>query len=315
MSVPTIPVIERPIVSDPLYVTTGTNYTIPSTAPYLVLIQPSAQDIVITVSSGKSHRIMNISTTNRLIVDVITAPNVTVQPGQGLDAIWDSTSNLHWTWTWNTAVSTSTSSSDTYLTAATHGRTDAEIGRPLYNSTIFVDTNIEHWPTSVLLQKISNDVLKIAKPGDCITLSTTLLSGGDAMNLTLGRNVWWDNSATLYKQTRMADAQPGVPAILYILAIDTVADTFTAVVRPLVAQPWRKLTEYTLTGTDVTNKECALITAGIAMDAMVWFNGVLVSSADATFNPLTGVLDWDGLALDGQAEAGMKVQGLYEPLL
>lgn len=315
MSVPTIPVIARPIVSDPLYVTTGTNYTVPSTAPYLVLIQPSAQDIVITVSSGKSHRILNISPTNRLIVDVITSPNVTVQPGQGLDAIWDSASNLHWTWTWNTSSSSSPASSDTYLTAATHGRTDAEIGRPLFNSTIFIDTDATHFPTSVLLQKITNDVLKIAKPGDCITLSTTLLDGGDTMNLTLGRNVWWDNSATKYKQTRMTDAALGVPAILYILAIDTVADTFTAVVRPLVAQPWRQIPEYTLTGTDITNKQCGLITAGIAVNALVWFNGHLCSSLDATFNSLTGVLSWSGLALDGQALAGMKVQGLYEPLL
>lgn len=300
----------RPITSDPYYISTGVNHTVPTTASYLVLAQPTVDDVVFTVSSGRSHYIMNIGT-KRAIVDVITAPNVTLQSGQALKVIWDSASNLHWTFLENTSIASGATT--TNYVQASHGRVSGEVGRPLFNGAIYDDADISHWPTGILLAVFDTSTISIAKPGDVVTLSTTLLSGGDAINLSLGRNVWWDKSATLYKQTRMTDSHPGVPAQLYILSVGT--GTFTAVVKQFVAQPMRKLAEYTLTGTDVTNKQCGLITAGVAVDAVVFFNGVLVSSLDATFNSLTGVLSWTGLGLDGQAEAGMKVQGLYEPLL
>lgn len=307
---PAITAQPRPITSDPYYVVTGTNHTIPNTAAYLVLAQPSVDDVVFTVSSGRSHTIMNIGS-KRAIVDVITAPNVTLQSGQALKVIWDATSNLHWTFLQNTAIASGATT--TNYVQASHGRVSGEVGRPLFNGAIFDDADISHWPTGILQAVFDTSTIAIYKTGDVVTLSTSLLSGGDAINLSLGRNVWWDKSATLYKQTRQTDSHPGVPAQLYILSVGT--GTFTAVVRPFVAQPLRKIPEYTLTGTDVTNKQCGLLTAGVAVDALVFFNGVSVSSADATFNSLTGVLSWTGLGLDGQAEAGMKVQGLFEPLL
>ena len=154
--------------------------------------------------------------------------------------------------------------------------------------------------------------IAIDKPGDVVTYPTTLISGGDAINLALGRKLWWDKSATLYKQARESTSHPGAPAQLYVLSVGT--GTFTAIVLPLVGQCLRKAPEYTLTATDITNKSCGLLTAGLAIDAVVWFNGTLVSSLDASFNSLTGVLSWSGLGLDGQALAGMRVQTLYEPL-
>lgn len=307
----TIPVEPKSTVSDPTAVTTGVNHTVTAASNYIVNVTPTVDDVVITVSSGRSHRILNSSTTKRLIVDSTIAANVTAQPGQAVDVMWDSAANQHRTFLFNSA-STSGAVTTVY-TQAGHGRGFGEIGRPVSNGALFVDTDITTWPTGILTNVIDTSNFEIAVTGDIVTLFTALLDGGVGINLSLGRNVWWDASAALYKQTRQNDAIKGVPALLYILSVG--ATTFQAVVRPMVAVPWRAFTEYTLTGTDITNKGCSVIPAGVAIDGLVYAGGILLSSADATFNALTGVVDWTGKALDGRAVAGMKMQGMYEPFL
>lgn len=67
--------------------------------------------------------------------------------------------------------------------------------------------------------------------------------------------------------------------------------------------------EYTLTGTDITNKTATIpgVANQVSSHHMVYYAGFLCESGDATLNPTTGVVSWTGLSLDGRAKAGDKI--------
>ena len=199
-----------------------------------------------------------------------------------------------------------------FYAQASHGRTAGDVGKPLFQSAIYNDTAITTFPTSILAHVTDANNLIVALPGAHVTLPVSLLQGGAAYNIAAsGRLLWWDNSANTYVPTRPGDAAKGAPPILYILRI--VGGNVDAQVRPLVSQPMRLLSEYTLTATDISNRYCNFTTANTAMDGMIWIDGVLMSSLDISVSWSAGTCSWNTLRLDGRAEAGMILQGLYEP--
>lgn len=299
------------VFSQPTILTglSGTNNLATSARP-LVRVSASTTASVV-VASGRSHLITNAGT---IAITVTTTGNAgyTLNVGDSVLVAWNGTGSAHVLSALSSQGGTGTTSTSTNLVHTAHGRVTGEIGRPLSGKDLFVDTAALSWPTAILMNVPDTNTLTIAKTGDVVTLPVALLVNGAAFNVSLGRKVWFDYSATLYKQAREPDALIGLGAQLYVLSVS--ASTFTAVVLPMVPVPLRKIPEYTLTEQNITDKQCGLLTAGLAIDAMVWFNGTLVSSLDASFNSLTGVLSWNGLGLDGQALAGMRVQGLFEPL-
>lgn len=67
--------------------------------------------------------------------------------------------------------------------------------------------------------------------------------------------------------------------------------------------------EYTLTGTDVTNKSATIpgLAGLVGTNHLVFYSGLACEASDATLNPATGVVSWNGLSLDGLAKAGAKI--------
>lgn len=299
------------VFSQPTILTgiSGTTNLATSARPLVRVSASTTASLV--VASGRSHLITNAGT---IAITITTTGNAgyTLNVGDSLLVAWNGTGSAHVLSALASQGGTGTTSTSTLFVHTAHGRTTGEIGRPLSGKDLFVDTDPLSWPTGILRNVVDVNTIDIAKTGDVCTLPIALLVNGGSFNVSLGRKTWFDTSATLYKQTRQTDASTGLGPQLYVLSVG--ASTWTAIVLPFVPVAWRKIPEYELTPTDITNKSCGLLTAGLAVDADVWFNGKMVSSLDASFNALTGVLSWTGLALESQAVAGMKVQGYFEPL-
>ena len=199
-----------------------------------------------------------------------------------------------------------------FYSQVSHGRTSGDVGKPLFQSAIYNDTATTTFPTSVLAHVTDANTLLVALPGAHITIPTTLIEGGSGYNIAAsGRLLWWDFSANLYKPTRPADSQKGGPPILYILRI--VGGNVDAQVRPLVTQPMRLVDEYTLTAADITAKYCAFLPANTGIDGILFLDGIALSSLDCIISWSAGTVSWNTRALDGRAEEGMILKGLYEP--
>lgn len=199
-----------------------------------------------------------------------------------------------------------------FFAQTSHGRVAGDVGKPLFQSAIYNDTATTTFPTSILAHILDANTLIVALPGAHVTLPVSLLQGGAGYNIAAsGRLLWWDFSANTYVPARPVDAAKGAPPILYILRI--AGGNVDAQVRPLVTQPMRLLSEYTITAADVTNRYCNFMTANTAMDGMIWIDGVLMSSLDVSTSWSAGTCSWNTLRLEGRVEAGMILQGLYEP--
>jgi hypothetical protein len=199
-----------------------------------------------------------------------------------------------------------------FYTQVSHGRTSSDVGKPLFQSAVYNDTSTTTFPTSVLAHVTDVNTLLIALPGARVTIPVSLIEGGAAYNIAAsGRLLWWDFSANLYKPSRPADAQKGGPPILYILRI--VGGNVEAQVRPLVTQPMRLLSEYTLTAADITARYCNFTTSSTAIDGILFLDGICLSSVDVDISWSAGTMSWNQKTLDGRAEEGMVLKGLYEP--
>lgn len=266
----------------------------------------------LTVTAGRSHLITNSGTLSYTVASTGNA-GYTLSPGDSLVVSWNAAGSAHVL----AGIASSSVGGGGEVVAnmvhAAHGRVSGEIGRPLSNNDLFSDTTEGSFPTGVLINVIDTATIQIAQPGSVLTLPVTLLNGGAAFNPTIGRRAWFDTSALLYKQIREADAQSGTPSQLYVLSVG--ATTFQAIVQPLVPIAWRKFTDFTLTTQNITDKSCGIVGAGVAQNLIVYCNGHRISATDATFNALLGTLNWTGLALAGTAQAGMWIQGQYEPFI
>lgn len=301
------------VLSQPTIITGMSGTTNLATTARPLVRAAASTTASLVVASGRSHLITNSGT---LAYTVTTTGNsgYTLNPGDSLIVAWNGTGSAH---VLSAIASSSTGgggggTTSTNLVQTAHGRVTGEIGRPLSNTALFDDTSLNNWPTGILLNIVDTNTVQVAKPADVVTLAVSLLVDGAAFNVSLGRRVWFDTSATLYKQTRQADGISGLGPQLYVLSVGS--STFTALVCDFQPVAWRKFTPFTLTGTHITNEQVGVVPAGVAADLRVWVNGHLVSTSDATFNALTGVLSWTGLALEGLAVEGMWVQGDFEPL-
>jgi hypothetical protein len=202
-----------------------------------------------------------------------------------------------------------------FYTQVSHGLTADDVGKPLFGSSIYNDTSTTTFPTSVLAHVTDANTLLIALPGARVTIPVSLVEGGAAYNIAAsGRLLWWDFSAQnvgRYKPSRPVDAQKGGPPILYILRI--VGGNVEAQVRPLVTQPMRLLSEYTLTAADIAARYCNFTTSSTAIDGILFLDGICLSSVDVDVSWSAGTMSWNTKSLDGRAEEGMILKGLYEP--
>lgn len=118
----------------------------------------------------------------------------------------------------------------TTLAFAAHGRSAADVGKPLCRSAIYDDTSATSYFSHVLISVVDTNTLQVAGPGKDVTLSVGLLDGGSLYNLgTQGAYVYWDLSASKYKGDKQADSDAKASAILEIMSVG--ATTFVARVR------------------------------------------------------------------------------------
>jgi hypothetical protein len=183
-----IPVAARPIVSEPTSVATGVNYTIPASANYIVSVTPTVDDVVITVSSGRSHRILNMGT-KRLIVDSVLFPDVTVLSGQSADVMWDSVSNLHLVWLYGSSGGSSVSIYAT-MTQTAHGLT--LVGQAICGHQAYNDANPAMVQTGVIAS-VTTNTITYAKVGDTIVIPNAVMMAGYSI-ATHGRFMYWRHS-------------------------------------------------------------------------------------------------------------------------
>ena len=197
--------------------------------------------------------------------------------------------------------------------APAHGCTAADIGKPMTATptmTILDDTLTTHWPVWILVGIPTPGALRVALPGARVRLSKDLLATGFDPSVT--RRAWWDLSDAKYEATRPADSAGGMCSCLTVLSVGST--TFDAIVNPLVTN-MRPLVEKTLSQGDVDAKYTTIVGENLAHSVQVWVGGVAVSTEDATFSSEFGTLGWNGLGLDGQAAAGLRVTGFWEPKL
>jgi hypothetical protein len=205
------------------------------------------------------------------------------------------------------------------VTQSAHGLTTGAIGKPLSSLTaLYNDTSTSQLPIAILHSVPDVNTLRLAQPGQIIQFPVGLLENGNSTNLALGRLFWWDLSANsnngLWKQARQSDAVRTSPPMIYVIATD--ATNCTALVRQFHAQPLRLITDYVLTTADVAAGTCTFMAANIALDGMLYAGGILLSSDDGTINWQNGTLTWtSSQGMHTAAEAGMRIQGCFEPRL
>lgn len=116
------------------------------------------------------------------------------------------------------------------MTYTAHGLVSGDVGKPLSGADILDDTDDTLYPSHILIESVSANVIRVAPPGVDVVLAVALLDGGNAYDIaTSGRYVYWDNSATLYKAAKPADSAANTPEILEIFSVG--ASTFNARVR------------------------------------------------------------------------------------
>lgn len=116
------------------------------------------------------------------------------------------------------------------LTSASHGLVSGDVGKPLSGVEILDDTDATHYPSGLLMNVVSTNVIYVAPPGADVTLDVALLEDGNAYDIaTSGRYVFWDLSVGDYVSELPADSAVTMPEVLEILTVG--ATTFTARVR------------------------------------------------------------------------------------
>lgn len=214
-----IAVEPKPTTSEPTNVSTAVNYTVPSSANYLVLVTGTVADVVVTVSSLRSHRIVNAGA-NRIIVDSTTAPNVSLLAGQAVDVMWDTAGSQHRTFLINSSTALSPVGS-TYA-SITNTLVAGDAGKPLSRGSVLNDTSSTSWFSHLLVAVISSSVLHVAGRGVVASVPIDLLDGGTGYNAaTSGYFLYWDASAVKYKAEKQADADAQIGAVLELLSIGT----------------------------------------------------------------------------------------------
>jgi len=221
----TIPVEPKPTTAEPTIVSTAVNYTVPASANYLVLVTGTVADVVVTVSSLRSHRIVNAGS-NRIIVDSTTAPNVNVLAGQAVDVMWDTTNNQHRTFLINT-VSASVVAANIYatMTQTAHGFTASNVGYCMFGHLVFDDLAGDQVPTSVFVEYVDANSFKFAGAGQAFTLPAAMISGSYSIS-TNGRFLFWDKSANAWKATKPSDSVATLPPQLMVNSYDATASTY-----------------------------------------------------------------------------------------
>ena len=111
-----------------------------------------------------------------------------------------------------------------------HGLTSGSVGYPLWYGSVVDDTDLDHYPSGVLVEVIDTDTLRIAPPGSEVTLPVALLEDGNATDIgTTGRFMYWDFSATQYMNDLPVDSSATMPEMLELISVGST--TFTARVR------------------------------------------------------------------------------------
>jgi len=215
----------KPTTSEPTIVSTGVNYTVPSSANYLVLVTGTVADVVITVSSNRSHRIVNAGT-NRIIVDSTTAANVNLLASQAVDVMWDTANNQHRTFLINT-VSSSVVAANIYASMAqtSHGFTSSNVGYCMFGHLVFDDLAADQIPTGVFIEYTDANTFKFAGAGQAFTLPAAMISGSYSIS-TNGRFLFWDKSASAWKATKPTDSVATLPPQLMVNSYDATASTY-----------------------------------------------------------------------------------------
>jgi len=114
------------------------------------------------------------------------------------------------------------------LPATSHGHDSSDHGKPLSGTEILDDADLSHSPSSILVEVVNANLLRIAPPGTEITIAVALLEDGNAYDVdALGRYVFWDLSVGTYVAELPVDCL--TPAILEIISVGD--SSFTACVR------------------------------------------------------------------------------------
>lgn len=218
-------VAPKPTVSEPTIVSTGVNYTVPASASYLVLVTGTVADVVITISSNRSHKIVNAGT-NRIIVDSTTAANVNLLASQAVEVMWDTLNSQHRTFLINT-VSSSVVAANIYasMTQTAHGFTASNVGYCMFGHLVFDDLAADQIPTGVFVEYTDANTFKFAGSGQAFTLPAAMISGSYSIS-TNGRFLFWDKSANAWKATKPTDSVATLPPQLMVNSYDATASTY-----------------------------------------------------------------------------------------
>jgi hypothetical protein len=110
---------------------------------------------------------------------------------------------------------------DYEITNFGHGRTAADIGKPIVGLGSILNDALQQFPTGIL-KFISTSTLTFAAPGDVLDLPVSLLEFGNTYSLgTLGRYVFWDLSFNggQYRPVKPTDSAAHLPDLLEILSV------------------------------------------------------------------------------------------------
>jgi hypothetical protein len=124
---------------------------------------------------------------------------------------------------------------DDPVAAPSHGRTSADIGKPVVHAVsgawpILDDANTNHYPTGILKGVSGTGVLYFARGGDVLTLPVALIENGSSYSIASnGRFVFWDLSVGKYVAAKPFDSSSFLPDLLEVLSVG--GSTFSARVR------------------------------------------------------------------------------------
>lgn len=116
----------------------------------------------------------------------------------------------------------------TEFTATSHGLTSADVGKPLHGVAVWDDTDINTYPTSVLMRIPDSNTLAVAGAGAIVDLPVTKLKDGASYNVAEGYGLYWDASAGKYIPTIPTSTSFDANHVLMLLKVEST--TFRAIV-------------------------------------------------------------------------------------
>jgi len=256
MTINSVAVQPRPIESNPTFysLSAGENKFVTIDAAYIVRVTADGSSPTLSLLVGKSTDVQNVGTEDFFVASQGNTTK-TLSPGFRIQAAWSTATGQHelqedqaGNITVDSAMSDTSSNAvenqviKAYVDAigqsvATfnypgHSLSSQDIGKPINgNGQVFNDKDHYNYPDGILQAIVDANNVLLWQEGKVAVIPYVLFEGGSSFDfLALGRFVYWDSLAGLFKSDRVPAADEFSPAVVSITRKTIADDAFECIV-------------------------------------------------------------------------------------